>query len=168
MLILHPWIILSSSFTPPSRMYISSKQCKNFCAISSTVLTRGESSDYSNPSSFYLSMHLPIFVLGLCMLKWSLLSLCSGINLSGLCLSFDHIRRLFIIKENSWLSRSYSLAKYNSWTCALLDISTRDYPIISSTFLCIFGDTISSIGCECAILTLRSDKEDICSRIIWF
>ena len=113
-------------------------------------------------------MHRPVFLLGPCMLKWSLLSLCCGIISSGLCFYFYRLWIIFFKTENPWLSCSYSLAKYKRWTFSLLDIYTIAYPIISSIFLRIFGDMISSIECECAVFIPRSDKEDIYSSRIWF
>ena len=145
----------------------SSKQFKNWCDIWRTVFPKGKSSDNVNPSRFSFRMHRPVFELGPLTLKWSLLLLCSGIISSSLCFYFDHLWRIFLRTDNSWFYRSYSLDKYNRWTCALLDISTRAPPIISSIFLHIFGDMTSSIECECAVLLSRSDKEDICSHRIW-
>ena len=145
MLRLHPWISPSSYFTSPSRVYSSSKQFTNCCAISRTVLPRGESSSNVNPSRFFFGMHRPVFVLVTCTLKWSLFLLCSWIIYYGFCFSFDHILIIFLKTDHSWLYCSYSLAKYNSWTCALLDISTRYSPIISSNFLLVFWYMTSSI-----------------------
>ena len=130
MLILHLGIRSSSYLTPPSRMDSYSKQCANCCTISRKVLPRGKSSYNSNPLSFSFGIHRPIFVLGPCTLKLSGLSLFSGIISSGFCFYFDHIWRLFLWTDNYWLSNSYYLAKYNRWTCALLEISTRAYPKI--------------------------------------
>ena len=146
----------------------SSKQCTNFCAISRTVLPRGESSDNANPSWFPFRMHQPVFVLWPCTLKLSLLLLCSGLISSGFCLTFDHLWIILLRTDNSWISHSNSFDKYIRWTCALLDISTQTSPIISSIFHHIFGDIISSIECGCAVLISRSDKEDTSSRRIWF
>ena len=155
---LHLCIRYSSSFTLPYCMYSSSKQCTNWCAISRAVLPRCESSYNSNPSIFYFRVHWPVFVLGSCTLKWSVLSLCYGIISSGFCFSFGHIWRLFLITNNSLLSHSYSLIKYNRWTCAFIENYTRASPIISSIFLRVFGDMKSSIERECIALVSHSDK----------
>ena len=149
-------------------MYSSPKQCKNCCAIARTVLPRGEYSDDANPLRFSFRMNQPVFVLSPCTLKLSLFLLCSGIISSIFCFSFSHIWGIFLRTENSWIFRLYSLDKYNSLTCDLIDISTRASPIISSIFLWFFGDMTSSIECEFAVLMSRSDKEGICSRRIWF
>ena len=117
---------------------------------------------------FSFSMNRPVFVLVSCRIKWALLLLYSGIISSGFCFYFYHLWWIFLRTDNSWLPRSYYLAKYNSWNCALLDISTRVYPITSSFFLRIFVDMTSSIECECAILMSFSNKEDICFHRIWF
>ena len=73
----------------------------------------------------------------------------------------------FSSKIKALLSCSYSLDKYNSWTCALIDISTRVPPIISSIFIRIFGDMTSSIECEYDFLMSSVDNETICCRRIW-
>ena len=148
-------------------MYSFSKQFTNCCAIWRTLFTRGESSGNDNTLRFYFRMHRPVFVLGPCTLKWALLLLYSGIIYSGFCFSFGHIWRISLRTENCWLFRSYYLAKYNSWTYALFDISTRVSPIISSKFLRIFGDMISSIECGCAVLMSHYDNSDMRSHIIW-
>ena len=166
MLRLHLGIRSSSYLTPPSRMDSYSKQCANCCTILRTVFPRGKSLYNANLLSFSFVIHLHIFVLGLCTLKLSVLSLFSGIISSDFCFYFDHNWRLFLWTNNYWLSRSYYLDKYNRWTCALLEISTRSSPIISSIFLHIFGDMTSSIECGCAVFMSRSDKEDIWSRRI--
>ena len=114
MLRLHLYISSSSSFTSLQCMYSSSKQFTNWCAISSTVLPRGQSSDNANPSSFYFRMHRPVFILGPCTLKLSLLLLCYGIISSGFCFSFDHPWMFFLRTDNSWISCLYSLDKYSS------------------------------------------------------
>ena len=80
----------------------------------------------------FLSGH--VFVLGPCMLKWSLLWICSGMISSGKCFSFDNIWGILLITDNSWLSHSYSLEKYIIWTCDLLDISNTNSPLTSSIF----------------------------------
>ena len=149
-------------------MNSSSKQCANCFAVSGKFFPRVKSSSNANPSIFSFFIRRPVFVIGPCMLKWSLLLICSGIISSGFCFYFGHIWRIFLRKNNCWLSRSYSLAKYNSWTCALLVIYTRASPIISSIFLRIFGDMISSIGCGFSVLVSRSYTEDIYARTIWF
>ena len=134
MSILHHWISPSSYFTSPSRMDSYSKQCTKCRAIYRTVLPRGEYSDNAKPLSFSFSIHRPIFLLGPCTLKWSLLLLYYGISSSGFCFFFGHLWRNIPRKDSYWLSWSYSLAKYNIWTCDLLAISTRAFPLISSIF----------------------------------
>ena len=131
------------------------------------ILPRVESSDNANTFRFYVSMNRLVFLLVPYTLKWPLLLLCSGIISSSFCFSFDHLWRFYLRKDNYWLSYSYSLAKYNSWTCALLEFYTRSPQIKSTIFLRIFEDMTPSIEFGCAVLMSRSDKEDICSHRIW-
>ena len=163
---LHIRIRSSSYLTRPLHIDSYSKQCKNYCTISRKVVPRGKSLYNANPLSCYFGIHQPIFVLGPCTLKLSVLSLFSEMFFSGFCFYFDHLWQIFLWTENYWLSCSYYLAKYNRWTCALLEISTRSSPIISWILLHIFWDVSSSIECVCAVLMSRSDKEDIYSRRI--
>ena len=120
MIRLHLRIGLYSPFNSPSCMDSSSNHCTKFCAISRMVFPRGESSDNANPTRFSFRMHWPIFVLGPCTLKSSLLLLCSGIISSGFCFYFEYIWRIFLRIDNSWLSCSYYLAKYKRQNCAFL------------------------------------------------
>ena len=64
----------------------SSKQCTNCFDILRTLFLRFKSSDNTNPSRFSVRIYWPVFLLGPCTLKLSVLLLCSGIISSGFCL----------------------------------------------------------------------------------
>ena len=130
---LHFWIGSSSSFNSHLRMYSSSKQCTKRCAISRTVLIRGESSDNSNPLLY--SFRNCICTCPMHAQTITIVSLFRDDFFRSMLL-FNHIWRIFLRTDNYWLSRSYYLDKFKIWTCALLEISTISSLIIyhSSTW----------------------------------